>query len=105
MTEVIQQQLEDLKMRMADLEKAEIKLRIQAVGPRGPMGPPGFHSNVPGPPGEKGQTGAPGRDGRDGQDGNTPSKESLESIVVQLLQEYHVLDENALPYNGPYSKH
>ncbi len=54
MTEVIQQQFEDLKMRMADLEESG-KLRIQAVGPRGPMGPPGFHSNVPGPQGEKGK--------------------------------------------------
>ncbi len=100
MSEVIQQQLEDLKERLDAVEK-KVENRA-AVGPRGPMGPPGFHSTVPGPRGEKGDTGTSGRDGRDG---DTPSKESLESIVVQLLQEYHVIDENALPYSGPYSEH
>jgi hypothetical protein len=110
MSTEIQQQLEDLKKRVLDLEQAEIKLRIQSVGPRGPIGPPG-HNGV----GERGERGERGRDGvdgksitgpsgRNGRDGETPSKEMLESIIVQLLQEYHFLDENCLPHVGPYAK-
>lgn len=100
MSEAIQQQLEDLKKRVADLEKAEIKLRIQSVGPRGPIGPAG--PSITGPKGDKGDS-IVGAAGRDGKDGVTPSKETLETIVVQILNEYHVLDENALPYAGPYA--
>lgn len=103
MSSELQAQLEDLKKRVADLEAAEIKSRIQSVGPRGPQGAPGRI----GERGETGRTGDPGpagRDGRDGRDGETPSKETLESIVATLLTEYHVLDGDGLPYTGPYSK-
>jgi hypothetical protein len=103
MSEVIQQQLEDIKKRVADLEKAEIQLRIQSVGPRGPIGPSG-HIGQRGETGPTGNPGPAGRDGRNGKDGETPTKETLESIVVSLLQEYHVLDGDALPYSGPYAK-
>ena len=57
------------------LEDAEIKLRRQSVGPRGPQGPL-----------------------------DRSRKETLESIVVQSPQEYHALNENALPCAGPYAK-
>jgi hypothetical protein len=98
----IQAQLEDLKHRVAELEKAEIKLRIQSVGPRGPIGPAGPKGeSFEGPAGPQGDR---GRDGRNGIDGRTPSKEELESIVATLLTEYHVLDADALPYAGPYAK-
>jgi hypothetical protein len=102
----IQTQLEDLKKRVADLEAAEINLRIQSVGPRGPQGTPGRIGDCgeTGRTGNPGPTGRDGRDGRDGIDGRTPGKDELESIIVTLLQEYHMLDENALPYAGPYAK-
>jgi|HubBroStandDraft_4_1064222.scaffolds.fasta_scaffold144599_1 hypothetical protein len=101
----VQAELEDLKQRMADLEKAEIKLRIQSVGPRGPIGP----SGPSGPQGsvgqgERGRDGRDGTNGRNGRDGETPSKDTLESIVVTLLTEYHVLDGDSNPYAGPYAK-
>ena len=102
MTE-IQAQLEELKRRVADLEAAEIKLRIQSVGPRGPIGPAG-HGGERGPVGERGPQGARGLDGRDGRDGVTPDKDTLESILVTLLNEYHLLDESGLPHAGPYAK-
>jgi hypothetical protein len=78
----VQAELEDLKQRMADLEKAEIKLRIQSVGPRGPIGP----SGPSGPQGsvgqgERGRDGRDGTNGRNGRDGETPSKDTLESCV------------------------
>jgi hypothetical protein len=98
----IQEQLEDLKKRMADLEDAEIKLRRQSVGPRGPQGPPGPKGDT-GPEG-RGNNGAAGRPGKDGRDGETPSKETLESVVALILQDYHVLDETMCPYAGPYAK-
>jgi hypothetical protein len=106
MSSEIQAQLEDLKKRVADLEAAEIKLRIQSVGPRGPQGAPGRigERGETGRTGDPGPSGRDGRDGRDGADGRTPDKDELESIIVSLLQEYHLLDENALPYSGPYSK-
>jgi hypothetical protein len=100
MSDVIQQQLEDLKQRVADLEKAEIQLRIQSVGPRGPIGPAG-------PAGKRGEPGQSitGPTGPAGRDGVTPTKDTLESVVVTLLNEYHVLDsESGLPYAGPYAK-
>lgn len=100
MSQEMQAQLEDLKKRLADLEKAEIQLRIQSVGPRGPIGPPG-HAGPQGEQGRQGAKGEPGRDGRDGRDGDTPSKETPESIVATLLTEYHVLDSDGLPYAGP----
>jgi hypothetical protein len=96
----VQMQLEDLKARIADLEKAEIKLRIQSVGPRGPIGPAG----PKGERAEQGQPGVTGRDGRDGRNGDTPTKETIESMVVSLLIEYHALDADGLPYAGPYAK-
>jgi hypothetical protein len=102
MSSEIQEQLEDLKKRIADLEAAEIRLRIQSVGPRGPIGPAG-HA---GERGEKGTSivGPKGEPGRDGRDGVTPTQETLESIVAQILAEYHVLDADGLPYAGPYMR-
>ena len=99
----VQAQLEDLKKRVADLESAEMKLRIQSVGPRGPIGPAGPYG-LQGQQGPQGAQGESGRDGRDGRDGVTPTKETLESIVAQILFEYHVVDSNGLPYAGPYAK-
>jgi len=103
MSTEIQAQLEDIKKRLADLEKAEIQLRIQSVGPRGPIGPAGVIGQQ-GERGYTGNTGECGRDGKDGRDGVTPSKETFESTVVSLLHEYHVLDADSLPYSGPYAK-
>ena|SRR5258708_4484599 len=98
-TEIIQQQLEDIKQRLSAVEhKAENRA---AVGPRGPQGPPGFHSNVPGPQGNAGLTGTAGRNGRDGR---TPGKDELEFIILTILQDYKVLDEDNCPYAGPYAK-
>jgi hypothetical protein len=101
----IQQQLEDLKKRVADLEAAEIRLRVQSIGPRGPIGPPGFIGQQ-GPAGPEGAAGRDGKNGVDGRDGATPGKDEFESILVTLLQEYKLLDENSLPYtnNNPYAK-
>ena len=93
MSTEIQKQLEDLKQRVADLEKAEIKLRIQSVGPRGPIGPPGIIGER-GPQGI-GQPGANGV-GRDGRDGKTPGKEELDSLVCQLLHDYGVLEDGGI---------
>ena len=104
MSTEVQQQLEDLKKRVADLEKAEIKLRVQSVGPRGPIGPSG-HVGQQGECGVQGDPGPAGRDGKNGVDGRTPGKDELETIVVTLFEEYHVLDsETGLPYAGPYAK-
>lgn len=93
----LQDQIEDLKKRLAEVEvKAENRA---AVGPRGPQGPPGFHSTVPGPQGPQGPVGRDGqngRDGRDGVDGRTPGKDELESIVVTLLHEYGVLEDGCI---------
>jgi len=97
----IQNQLEDIKGRLsAAEEKVEGK---QAVGPRGAAGPPGLI----GPRGEKGDsiTGPQGHDGRDGRDGRTPDKEELTAIIIEVLQDYRLLDpDTALPYAGPYAK-
>ena len=101
-SDAVQQQLEDLKQRVADLEKAETRLRLRAVGPRGPIGPAG--PSVKGERGERGQQGETGRAGRDGVDGRTPGKDELESMVVTLLNEYHVLDADGLPHAGLYAK-
>ena len=100
--ELMQRQLEDLKKRVADLEAAEIRLRIQAVGPRGPIGPPGPQGEA-GSTGEPGKPGPQGTKGRDGVDGRTPTKEELESIIVILLQEYRLLDGSGLPFAGPWA--
>ena len=101
--DVARAEVEDLKQRANELEQAEIQLRRQAVGARGPQGTAG-PAGAKGDKGAQGPTGTPGRDGRDGQDGRTPSKDTLESMVIELLHEYHVLDENACPYAGPYAK-
>jgi hypothetical protein len=94
MSTEIQSQLEDLKQRVADLEKAEIKLRIQSVGPRGPIGPAGVIGER-GPQGV-GQPGANGANGADGRDGKTPNKEQLDSFVCQILHDYGVLEDGGL---------
>ncbi len=100
-----QAQLEDLKQRVADLEKAEIKLRIQSVGPRGQIGPAGPQGlqGERGPQGDRGRDGINGQNGANGRNGDTPTKGTIESIVATLLTECHVLDANALPYAGPYA--
>jgi hypothetical protein len=95
--DAVQQQLEDLKHRVNTLEHAEIRLRIQSVGPRGPIGPAG----PGGVPGDKGERGPTGKDGRDGKDEHSPTKEELESIIVQLFTEYYLLDPDGYPYAGP----
>lgn len=104
----LQAQLEDLKKRVAELEKAEIQLRIQSVGPRGPIGPAGHAgerglTGATGGPGPRGNDGRDGRDGRDGINGRNPGKDELASLVLFLLNEYHVLDEENCPYAGPYA--
>jgi hypothetical protein len=99
--DAVQQQLEDLKHRVNAMEQAEIRLRIQSIGPRGPIGPSG-PAGVPGDKGERGARGDNGRDGRDGRDAHTPTREELEAVIVQLLTEYHLLDPDGLyPYAGP----
>lgn len=97
MSDVFQDQLDDLKSRLAAVEK--LAENRAAVGPRGPAGPAGLL----GQKGERGEAGATGASGKDGRDGITPTKETLESIVAQMLSEYHLLDENGNPYSGPYS--
>jgi hypothetical protein len=96
-----QEQLEDLKKRIENLEAAEVKLRIRSTGPRGPIGPAGPHGeSIVGPKGDRGEKGEEGRDGRDGV---TPSRQDLENLILGLLSEYHLLDENSCPYSGPYA--
>jgi hypothetical protein len=95
----VQQQLDELKQRIDDLERA----RKQSVGPRGPQGPAGPVGNS-GPQGRQGERGSDGLNGQNGRDGNTPSNEQLESLIASLFTEYHLLDENGLPYAGPWAK-
>jgi hypothetical protein len=98
--EITRGEVEDLKQRVHQVEQAEIQLRRQAVGPRGPQGPAG-PAGVTGDTGAQGPTGASGRDGRDGV---SPSKDALSALVLELLQEYGVLNERNVPYAGPQSK-
>jgi hypothetical protein len=100
MSNEIQQQLEDLKQRMDALEKAEIKLRIQSVGPRGPQGPagpPGIHgergaSNR----GDTGRNGANGANGRDGRNAQVDYNE-VEARLIQILIDYGLVSETVGP--------
>jgi hypothetical protein len=101
--EVTRAEVEDLKQRVHQVEQAEIQLRRQAVGPRGPQGPTG-PAGLKGDTGAQGATGASGRDGANGRDGATPAKTTLEAIVLELLQEYGVLNERNVPFAGPQSK-
>jgi Collagen triple helix repeat (20 copies) len=101
--EVTRSEVEDLKQRVHAVEQAEIKLRHQAVGPRGPQGPTG-PAGLKGDTGAQGPSGASGRNGANGSDGVTPSKDSLEALVLELLQEYGVLNDRNIPYAGPQSK-
>src|SRR5258708_39050960 len=105
MSTEIQPQLEDIKSRVADLEKAEIKLRIQSVGPRGPIGPagPAGSKGAAGPqgvPGEQGKGGSGGFYGKKGVDRRggtnrpTPGRGEYESKMVPLLPETPVVDAN-----------
>jgi hypothetical protein len=85
MSNVIQQQLEDIKQRLDAVEKkAESR---QAVGPRGPAGPAG----PKGQPGETGAMGPHGQAGRNGVDGRTPAKDEVDALVVQALHDYQIL--------------
>jgi hypothetical protein len=101
--EVTRAEVDDLKQRVHELEQAEIQLRRQAVGPRGPQGPAG-PAGLKGDTGPQGPTGAPGRDGANGSNGVTPARTTLEALVLELLQEYGVLNERNVPYAGPQSK-
>jgi hypothetical protein len=101
--EVTRAEVEDLKQRVHQVEQAEIHLRRQAVGPRGPQGPTG-PAGLKGDTGAQGPTGASGRAGVNGSDGVTPSKDALAALVLELLQEYGVLNERNVPYAGPQSK-
>jgi hypothetical protein len=90
-----QEQLEDLKPRMDILEKAEIRLRIQSVGPRGCQGVPG--QNAEGIKGDKGDsvrgnTGDAGRDGRDGSDAEVDYAE-IELRILAILTDYGIVSE------------
>ena len=96
MSEIKGIEIEELKQRVAELERQEIQHRRQVVGPRGPQGPVGPQ----GLQGEKGEPGQQGEPGKDGQDGVTPTKDTLENMMLALLQEYGVLDERNVPY-GP----
>jgi hypothetical protein len=97
MSNEIQQQLEDLKQRMNALEKAEIKLRIQSVGPRGPQGPAG-PQGVNGEKGAsvRGDTGRNGTDGRDGRNGDVDYNE-VEARLIQILIDYGLVSETFGP--------
>jgi len=101
--EVTRAEVEDLKQRVHKVEQAEIQLRHQAVGPRGPQGPAG-PAGLKGDTGAQGPTGASGRDGANGSNGVTPDKDALAALVLELLQEYGVLNERNIPYAGPQSK-
>jgi hypothetical protein len=103
LAEVTRAEVENLKQRVHELEQAEIQLRRQAVGPRGPQGPTG-PAGLKGDTGAQGATGASGRDGANGRDGVTPTEDTLAALVLQLLQEYGVLNERNVPYAGPQSK-
>jgi hypothetical protein len=95
----LQNQLDDIKQRLGAVEhKAENRA---AVGPRGPQGPPGFKGDK----GDKGDSivGNPGRDGRDGRNGETPCRATVEATLIQLLQDYHILDSECRPCFGPYA--
>jgi hypothetical protein len=97
MSNEIQQQLEDLKQRMDALEKAEIKLRIQSVGPRGPQGPAG-PLGIHGERGASvsGGTGRDGSSGRDGRNGEVDYNE-VETRLIQILIDYGLVSETVGP--------
>jgi hypothetical protein len=103
LAEVTRAEVEDLKQRVHELEQAEIQLLRQAVGPRGRQGPAG-HVGLQGKKGDVGPQGPIGAPGRHGRDGVTPSKNALEALVLELLEEYGVLNERNVPYAGPQSK-
>jgi hypothetical protein len=96
MTE-IQAQLEDLKVRMTALEAAEIRLRVQSVGPRGAIGPAGVigerGESIRGSRGSDGKTGAVGRDGRDA----VVDYNEIEARLIQVLIDYGLISQTVGP--------
>ena len=86
--------LEDLKARMAAVERAEINLRKISVGPRGCQGVPGLNAEK-GEKGDQGNTGSPGARGENGRNGlNAEIDENLiDARVIQILKDYGVISE------------
>lgn len=91
--EAIAAQVIELKERITALERKAEKGLVGARGPIGPTGPIG----EPGKEGPQGQQGTPGRDGKDGKDGVTPHENDLAALILQILQEYRVLDADMSP--------
>jgi Collagen triple helix repeat (20 copies) len=90
--------LEDLKARMAAVERAEINLRQISVGPRGPIGPAG-HGAAKGDQGERGNTGSTGPQGQNGQNGLNAEIDynEVEARIIQILHDYGLVSEKVGP--------
>jgi hypothetical protein len=95
-----QAQLEDLKYRVDILEKAEIRLRVQSVGPRGMIGPPGHHAEK-GEKGDRGNTGSVGPQGPNGQNGLNAEIDhnTMEAQIIQVLRDFGIVSDT-----GPIKK-
>src|SRR5262244_760153 len=101
----VQQQLEELEQRIYELEQRP----RHATGNRGPAGPAGpqGEQGERGAMGERGYTGSkgdPGPRGEQGPVGPMVSEEYLRTVFAALLTDYRLLDENGLPYAGPWAK-
>jgi len=99
------QRLEELEQRIHQLEQRP----RHATGNRGPAGPAGpqGEQGERGAMGERGYTGSkgdPGPRGEQGSVGPMVSEEYLRTVFAALLTDYRLLDENGLPYAGPWAK-
>jgi collagen triple helix repeat protein len=97
----VQQQLEELEQRVYELEQRP----RHATGNRGPAGPAGPQGER-GEQGVRGYTGPKGDSGPRGEQGPVGpmvSEEYLRTVFAALLSDYRLLDENGLPYAGPWA--
>jgi hypothetical protein len=77
--------------------------RQDVVGQRGQQD----HKENGGEQGEPGDTGSKGDSGPRGErgyQGPIVPDGHLSSLIATLFTEYHLLDENGLPYAGPWAK-
>jgi hypothetical protein len=99
--EGLSRQIEELKQRVQYLENQP----KMATGSRGPQGPPGPYGErgEQGPRGYQGPKGDTGPRGEHGPVGPMVSEEYLRTVFAALLTDYRLLDENGLPYAGPWA--
>jgi Collagen triple helix repeat (20 copies) len=98
----LEQQLEYLEKRVHELEQLPRQTTVRR-GPAGPAGPQGERGEQ-GEPGDTGSKGDPGPRGERGYQGPIVPDGHLSSLIATLFTEYHLLDENGLPYAGPWAK-